>query len=182
MADQKEPSKHGRKNSLTKVAHRIRHPHSSSSQPGTSSAAAQQDTGVHITDEVTWGDESRTGADYVEHEVEAKYQDPSESKPVKSAPRTQFVRMALIQRQIYRESQPEPAREVAWAEATAARPNPANPPGSRPGLGALETLGPLANEYCARFFPLECSEEDWNHILECYPDDRDELLALGRKS
>ncbi|KAG5989200.1 hypothetical protein E4U52_005843 [Claviceps spartinae] len=173
MADQKEPSKHGRKNSLTELAHRIRHPHSSSSQPGTSSAAAQYDyeqgPGVHVEDEVIISSQSRTGAesaDYVKYVVEAKYHS-----------RTQFVRTALIQRQIYRESQP--AREVAWAEAAAARPNP---PGCFPGLGALETLGPLANEYCARFFPLVCSEEEWNHILECYPDDRDELLALGRKS
>ncbi|KAG6090988.1 hypothetical protein E4U30_007688 [Claviceps sp. LM220 group G6] len=182
MADQKEPSKHGRKNSLTKLlalAHRIRHPHSSSSQPGTSSAAAQyeQDPGIHVEDEVIISSQSLTEEDYVQYEAGAKYQKPSESGPVKPASRTQFVQMALIQRKIYRESQP--AREAAWAEAAAARPNP---PGSRPGLGALEPMGPLANEYCARFFPLECSEEEWNHILECYPDDRDELLALGRKS
>ncbi|KAG6115964.1 hypothetical protein E4U13_002221 [Claviceps humidiphila] len=185
MADQKEPSKHGRKNSLTKLtnlAHRFRHPHSSSSQPGTSSAAAQyeQDPGIHVEDDVIISSHSRTGdksKDDVKYEVRAKYQPPSESEPVKPASRTQFVRMALIQRKIHRESQP--AREAAWAEAAAARPNP---PGSRPGLGALEPMGPLANEYCARFFPLECSEEEWNHILECYPDDRDELLALGRKA
>ncbi|KAG5990281.1 hypothetical protein E4U52_004740 [Claviceps spartinae] len=188
MADQKKPSQHGRKNSLTKLVHRIRHPRSSSSQPGTSSAAAQyeQDPGIHVEDEVIISSQSLasmsapvTGAETgkYKYEVRAEYQDPSESEPVKPASRTQFVHMALIKRKVYRDEQP--AREAAWAAMDAVRPNP---PGSRPGLGALEPMGPLANEYCARFFPLECSEEEWNHILACYPDDRDELLALGRKS
>ncbi|KAG6107431.1 hypothetical protein E4U14_004160 [Claviceps sp. LM454 group G7] len=187
MADQKKPSQHGRKNSLTKLVHRIRHPRSSSSQPGTSSAAAQyeRDPGIHVEDEVIISSQSLasmsapTGAkpEKYKYEVRAEYQDPSESEPLQPASRIQFIHMVLIKRKVYRDEQP--AREAAWAAMDAVRPNP---PGSRPGLGALEPMGPLANEYCARFFPLECSEEEWNHILACYPDDRDELLALGRKS
>ncbi|KAG5994360.1 hypothetical protein E4U52_001218 [Claviceps spartinae] len=140
MADRKEPSKHGRKNSLTKLAHRIRHPHSSSSQPGTSSAAAQQDTGVHITDEVTWGDESRTWTEQLGHEVD-----------VHSEEHSLVIRAALERRQQQRNSASAP-------------------------------LQPLANDECARLFPLKCKKETWRRLLADFPEEKAALVALGRKS
>ncbi|KAG6058773.1 hypothetical protein E4U32_004461 [Claviceps aff. humidiphila group G2b] len=133
MADQKEPSKHGRKNSLTKLAHRIRHPHSSSSQP-------QQDTGVHITDEVLLSDESRTGTEYLGHEVD-----------VHSEEHSLLIRAALERRQQQRQTASAP-------------------------------LQPLANDECARLFPLKCKKETWRRLLADFPEEKAALVALGRKS
>ncbi|KAG6272295.1 hypothetical protein E4U47_002606 [Claviceps purpurea] len=124
MPGQKQSSKHGRKDSLTNLAHRIRHPH------GGSSSQQQQDTGVH----------SRTGADHLGYEVD-----------VHSDEHSVLVRAALQRRQQQR--------------ASAAAP-----------------LQPLANDDCARLFPLKCSKDTWRRLLADFPDEKAALVALGHKS
>ncbi|KAG6167239.1 hypothetical protein E4U51_003052 [Claviceps purpurea] len=158
-----QPSTHGRRNSLTNLVHRICNPHSSS-EPGTSSADAQQDPGIHVEDEVLVNSQSRTEDDHLGYEVDVHSQERSKTETPASLP--QYVRGALRRRQDRRES----------AEAGAA----AQRPGTLPG--AIEPLPPLANDYCARFFPLACSEETWNNLLADFPEDKAALLALGRKS
>ncbi|KAG5946814.1 hypothetical protein E4U60_003767 [Claviceps pazoutovae] len=133
MPGQKESSKHGRKDSLTKLAHRIRHPHGSSSQ-------SQQDTGVHVQDEVLVDSQSRTGANHLGYEVD-----------VHSEEHSLLVRAALQRRQ------------QQQASATA-------------------PLQPLANDECARLFPLKCSKDTWRRLLADFPDEKAALLALGHKS
>ncbi|KAG6037710.1 hypothetical protein E4U40_003514 [Claviceps sp. LM458 group G5] len=133
MPGQKESSKHGRRNSFSNLAHRVRHPHSSSS------AAAPQDTSVHVQDEVLVGSQSRTRADHLGHNVD-----------VHSEKHFQLVRDALHRRQQQRRS-------------------------------AAAPLQPLANDDCARLFPLTCNKDTWRSILEDFPEEKDALLALGRK-
>ncbi|KAG6021367.1 hypothetical protein E4U19_005756 [Claviceps sp. Clav32 group G5] len=167
MADRQEPSKHDRKNSLTKLVYKICNPHSSSSEPGTSSAAAEQEIGIHVEDEVLVSSQSRTEAGlggHVGYEVDVQHQERSKTEIPVSIP--QYVRGALRRRQ--------DSRESAEADVAAER------PGTLPG--ARQPIPPLANDYCARFFPLECSEEAWNFLLEIFPEDKAGLLALGRKS
>ncbi|KAG6054152.1 hypothetical protein E4U17_004029 [Claviceps sp. LM77 group G4] len=135
MPDRKESSKHGRRNSLTNLAHRIRHPH----EHGSSSSAAQQDTDVHVEDQVTVGSQSRTGADHLGHEAD-----------VHSEKHSVLVRRALQSRQQQRQS-------------------------------AAAPLQPLANDDCARLFPLKCNKDTWRSLLADFPDEKAALLALGRK-
>ncbi|KAG5922023.1 hypothetical protein E4U61_005925 [Claviceps capensis] len=133
MPGQKGSSKHDHKNSLTKLAHRIHHPHGSSSQP-------QQDTSVHVEHDVLVGSQSRTGSDHLGYEVD-----------VHSDEHSLLVRAALQRRQQQK------------ASATA-------------------PLQPLANDECARLFPLKCSKDTWRHLLADFPDEKAALLALGHKS
>ncbi|KAG5947160.1 hypothetical protein E4U59_001892 [Claviceps monticola] len=95
MPDQKESSKHGHKSSLANVVHRIRHPHGSSSQP-------QQDTGVHVQDDVLVDSQSRTGADHLGYEVD-----------VHSDEHSMLVRAALQRRQQQRASAAAPLQPLA---------------------------------------------------------------------
>ncbi|KAG6125281.1 hypothetical protein E4U23_007999 [Claviceps purpurea] len=134
MPGQKQSSKHGRKDSLTNLGHRIRHPH------GGSSSQQQQDTGVHVEDDVLVDSQSRTGADHLGYEVD-----------VHSDKHSVLVRAALQRRQQQR--------------ASAAAP-----------------LQPLANDDCARLFPLKCSKDTWRRLLADFPDEKAALVALGHKS
>ncbi|KAG5955519.1 hypothetical protein E4U58_007056 [Claviceps cyperi] len=135
-----QPSKHDRRNSLTNLVHRIRHPHSSSPQPGTSSAGAQQDTSVHVEDEVLVRSQSRAEAADIGYEVD-----------VHSEKHCLLVRAALQRRKQQRES-------------------------------AAAPLQPLANDDCARLFPLKCRKETWRHLLADFPEEKAALLALGHKT
>ncbi|KAG6054211.1 hypothetical protein E4U17_003996 [Claviceps sp. LM77 group G4] len=164
MADRQQPSTHGRRNSLTKLVHKICNPLSSFSEPGTSSAASQQEFGIHVEDDVLVSSQSRSEDGHLGYDVNVQHQERSKTEIPVSLP--QYVVGALRRRQDSRDS----------AEADAA----ADRPGTLPG--ARDPVPPLTNDYCARFFPLECSEETWNFLLETFPEDKAALLVLGRKS